>query len=191
MTDEELAVDNEEHTGEAEEELSDDEKAMAKLKEAITVEREDLGGLRMKLTVTVPRDTVDERMGEQFAELKREAMIPGFRKGHAPMQLVEKRFAHDVGDELKGKLVGSGYLAAVEKEELKPLGDPMVWVKLNEERVGEDEKPRTVEVDKLVPFADALDHMKLYHIRCAPQPVGPDSHHRVTHNPGHHAAEAT
>ena len=163
MTDEELAVTQDEQTDVegGEEEPSADEKAMARLKEAVEVEREDLGGLRVKLRVTVPRDILDERLGEQFAELRREAMIPGFRKGRAPLKLVEKRFASDVGEELKGKLVGSGYMAAVEKEEIKALGDPLIWVKAKEDRVADDGRSQSVDVEKLMSFDKALDHLVL------------------------------
>ncbi len=165
MADEKLAVEQEEaadgQPAESELELSDNEKLMAELKEAVTVQREDLGGLRMKLTVTVPRDTIEGRMSKEFAELKREAAIPGFRKGHAPLKLVEKRFASDVGEQLKSQMLSSGYLAAVEKEEIKPLGDPMIWCKVKEDRVGEDGKPRQAEVEKLVSLDQALEHLTL------------------------------
>ena len=172
MADEDTAVDREEDALEEdqgvdpeeavdEEELSDDVKLMAKLKEAVQVEKEEIGALRLKLTVTVPRETIEERMGEQFAELKREALVPGFRKGRAPMRLVEKRFGADVGEDIKSQVIGRGYLAAVEKEELNVLGDPLFWVKVEEERVGEDRKTEKVEVEKLLPLDKALDHLKL------------------------------
>lgn len=161
MSDEESAV-NEELTPDDEGlELSEEDKLMAKLKEAVVVEREEIGALRLKLTVTVPRDTVDDRMGEQFAELKRDAQLPGFRKGHAPLRLVEKRFGSDVGERLTTQLVGSGYLAACEKEGIKALGDPLFWVKVKEERAGEDGKSHVVEAEKLLPLDKALDHFKL------------------------------
>ncbi len=169
MSDEDVAVDQEGISAEqakgdeggSGEELTDEEQAMAKLKEAILVEQEDLGSLRRKLTVTIPQETLDERRSEQFAELKRDSTVPGFRKGHAPLRLVEKRFASDVGEQLKSQLIGSGYLAAVEKEDLKPLGDPLFWVKVQEERIGDDEKPRNVETEKLLPIDQAVDNMTL------------------------------
>lgn len=160
MADEDVLDQETDAPGE-QEELSEDQKLMAELKEAVSVEKEDLGGLRLKLTVTVPRDMIEGRMSKEFAELKREAAIPGFRKGHAPLRLVEKRFATDVGQQLKSQLLGSGYLAAVEKEEIKPLGDPLIWCKVKEERIGEDGRPRNVEVEKLLPIDRALDHMNL------------------------------
>lgn len=155
MTDEELAVEEQDsqEQGSEEQELSEQEQQMAKLKEAISVDKEEVGALRLKLTITVPQATVDERMSEQFAELKREADVPGFRKGHAPMKLVEKRFASDVGEQLKSQLISSAYLAAVEKEELKPLGDPLIWTKVK----GKGD----TESEKLLALEEALDHFKL------------------------------
>lgn len=163
MSDEEVALDQEEQEASTtpEGELSEQQKLMAELKEAITVRREEVGALRLKLTVNVPRDTVEKQLGKQYAELKRDAAIPGFRKGHAPLRLVEKRFGSDVGEQLKGQLIGSGYLAAVEKEALKPLGDPLIWVKLKEQRFGEDQKPRSVAVEKLLPLDQAIDHLPM------------------------------
>lgn len=172
MTDEELAVERDEtpetpenpedpENNEGQAELSEEEKLMAKLKEAVEVSREEIGPLRQKLTITVPRDLMDERLGEQFMELKRDAAIPGFRKGRAPLRLVEKRFSHDVGDELAGQLVSSSYLAATEKEELNPLGDPMIWVTATEKRTDEKGGERTVEVEKLLPLEEALEFIEL------------------------------
>ena len=161
MSDKETTVEQEEGVDESTEELSKEEQAMADLKEAITVEREDIGALRLKLTVTIPEETINERRSEQFTELKREAMIPGFRKGHAPMQLVEKRFAADVGKDIKSRLISSGFLAATEKEGLNILGDPIFRTKVEEERVGEDQKTEKVEVEKLLPLAKALEAMTL------------------------------
>jgi len=95
-----------------------------KLKEVIDVQTASAGLLRTKLTVTVPRQTIDERLDSDFDQLRQEAQVPGFRPGHAPRTLIEKRFGSDVRSELKDKLVAEAYLAAVEKEDLKVLGDP-------------------------------------------------------------------
>ena len=69
------------------EELSERQQLQAKLKEAIRVSVEEIGTLRKKLTVTVPKTAIDERRSEQFTELKRDAVIPGFRRGRAPIPL--------------------------------------------------------------------------------------------------------
>ena len=160
MTDEDAAVGTE-AVAETEEELTDEQKELAKLKEAITVDKTEIGSLRLKLEVTVPQDAVDERRSDEYAELKRDAMIPGFRKGHAPMRLVQKRFAGDVGEQLKSQLISRGYMAAIEKEDIKPLGDPMFWVTVEEERPGDGGASRTVQAEKLLPFDQAIENIKM------------------------------
>lgn len=111
----------EESEGESKPELKD------KLKEVIDVQIEEVGTLRKKVTITIPRETIDEQSNEQYGELKREALVPGFRKGRAPRRLLEKRFGGEVQETLVQQLVLSGYMAATEKTDLKVLGDPLVW----------------------------------------------------------------
>lgn len=159
MTDEELMVDQDESLQEdvSDGELTDDEQFQATLKETISVEREDLGSLRVKLTVTVPRETLDERFSKEFTDLKRDSTVPGFRKGHAPMRLVEKRFGSDVGEQLKSQFYSSAYLAATDKEGLDTLGEPQFWVKVSEERAGAE----SVDTEKLLPIVEAIEQLEL------------------------------
>ncbi|MHC4795132.1 MAG: trigger factor [Planctomycetota bacterium] len=117
-----------------------------KLKEAVEVQLEDIGSLRRKLTITVPRETLDEQVDDQYGELRREALVPGFRKGRAPRRLLEKRFGNEVNETLVQQLVGTGYKVATEKEDLKIIGDPLIWVKEDEEAEGET----LVEVGKAI-----------------------------------------
>ena len=177
MTDEKLAVekaggvedDVSDATGadeatavaEKETELTDEEKALAKLKEALEVEKEEVGPLHVKLTITIPRETIDEELGEQFQDLKREAQVPGFRKGHAPLKLIEKRFGADVGSDSLTRLVSRGYLAAVEKLDLKPLGDPLICAMVTEKRTDDKGVEKSVKTERLVPVDRALEEMKL------------------------------
>jgi trigger factor len=165
MTKDDLALDEQasedQETAVADQERSEADEAMEKLKEAVNLEREEVGALRLKLKISVPREIIAERLDKQFQELRRDAVIPGFRKGHAPLRLVEKRFAADIGDELKGQLIGGSYLAVTERENLTVLGDPLVWVKVGEERTTESGGVRKVEVEKLLPIDKALEHMSL------------------------------
>jgi len=164
MTDEDVSVEEQETLEtEDQEELSEEEAAQAKLKEAVGVETEDIGTLRKKLTVTVPHELVGERLQEQFAELKRDAQVDGFRKGRAPLRLIEKRFGRDVGDQITGPLIGNAFLAALEKAELKDktIGDPRIWVQIPEQRPGESGRQETVLTDKLLEIDQAIEHMHL------------------------------
>ncbi len=85
---------------------------------------EDAGPASKKIFVEIPRERIDAKLGEQFKELRQQANIPGFRIGHAPQKLVEKRFAHDVREQVRGALISESYQQALEKNSLKVLGEP-------------------------------------------------------------------
>ena len=132
-----------------------------KLKEAIDVRVEDVGTLRKKLTVTIPREAIDGQLDEQYDELRREALVPGFRKGRAPRRLLEKRFGSEVGETLVQQFLTSGYMAATEKTDLKVLGDPLIWATekgaTSESLVDVSKALELVEIPKEGPFVFACE----------------------------------
>lgn len=151
MADEELEDQQSDDVEELDEQAEEQEETLQhKLKEVVDVQVEDLGGLRKKLTVTVPRDTIGEQLDEQYGQMRNETVVPGFRKGRAPRRLLEKRFGRDVNATIIQQLLGTGYLAAVDKADLKVIGDPLIWVKRKE---GEGEE--------LVDVQMAMERVKL------------------------------
>ncbi len=89
-----------------------------------TVEVEDSGTLKKKVTVTIPREKIDAKRNDMFGELSNTAQVPGFRIGRAPRRLIEKRFGKDVGDDVRNALIGESLGAAIEDADLKTLGEP-------------------------------------------------------------------
>ena len=130
-----------------------------KLKQAIDVKVADAGVLRRTLTVTIPRDSLSEEFDKDFDELGHDAVIPGFRKGRAPRRLIEKRFGREVGAQVQTRMLSNAYLAAVEKEDLKVLGDPLVWVGKKADADDSDDAQSSGE--KLMEMTEALEHIKL------------------------------
>jgi trigger factor len=88
------------------------------------VKIEDIGPAAKKITVEIPRERIDTKLAEQYKELRQQAMIPGFRLGHAPQKLVEKRFATDVKDQVRRTLISESYEQALEKNKLQVIGEP-------------------------------------------------------------------
>lgn len=85
---------------------------------------EDAGPATKKVTVEIPKDRIDSKLSEQFKELRREAALPGFRPGHAPQKLIEKRFNNDVREQVRRTLISESYEQAVEKNNLQVIGEP-------------------------------------------------------------------
>jgi len=114
------ADDQTEQTGEDENE--DDTKE--NLMDDNTVAVEDAGKLRKKITVTIPQGTIENKRDTMYGELGNTAQVPGFRIGHAPRRLIEKRFGREVATDVRNALIGESLGHAVETADLEVLGQP-------------------------------------------------------------------
>src|ERR1051325_9066881 len=111
--------DSETETAVAEQDPQQDEKDYE-----YPVRIEDAGPGAKKVSIDIPRDRIEAKMAEQFKELRQQAAIPGFRPGHAPQKLIEKRFATDVQEQVRRSLISESYEQAVEKNSLTVIGEP-------------------------------------------------------------------
>jgi len=89
-----------------------------------TVTVEDAGPCKKKVVIEIPEASIKEAVDEQYTELGREAVVPGFRKGRAPRRLLEKRFGKETNEQIKLKLLAEASEAALRDNELDVLGDP-------------------------------------------------------------------
>lgn len=89
-----------------------------------TVKIEDVGPCRKRISIDIPAQAVNDQIELGFASVATEASIPGFRKGHAPRRLVEKRFGSYIKDETKSRLISAAYQEAVNDNKLKVLSQP-------------------------------------------------------------------
>lgn len=85
---------------------------------------EDAGPATKKIFVEVPQEVIANKLQEQFKQLRREAAVPGFRPGHAPQKLIEKRFHSDVRDQVRRTLISESYEQAISKNSLTVIGEP-------------------------------------------------------------------
>jgi len=69
------------------------------------VKIEDAGPGAKKVSIEIPHDRIREKLAEQFKELRQQATLPGFRTGHAPQKLIEKRFSSDVKEQVRSTLI--------------------------------------------------------------------------------------
>jgi len=85
---------------------------------------EDAGPATKKVSIEIPQERIAAKLAEQFKDLRREAVIPGFRVGRAPQKLVERKFASDVKEQVRRSLISESYEQAVSKNNLQVLGEP-------------------------------------------------------------------
>lgn len=110
----------------------------------ITVE--DAGPARKRVKISIPAKAVDERLATSFNAMQSEAVLPGFRKGRAPRQLIEKRFGSAVRSEARNQLIADAYSKAIEEHKIRPVTDPEL-----------DEKSRDAEIVPGKPLEVAIE----------------------------------
>jgi trigger factor len=99
-----------------------DEQQPTATKNKVTIE--EAGPCRKKVTIEVPEEAVKDAIDEQYRDLRKEAVVPGFRKGRAPRELLEKRFGKETTEQVKLKLLAEASGSAIKDNELDILGEP-------------------------------------------------------------------
>ena len=81
----------------------------------------ELGPMKRALKIEVPAEEVQQRFVRAYTELNRQVRIPGFRPGKAPVQLLEKRYAKAVEEDVIRSLVPDYYDKAVRQAGIVPV----------------------------------------------------------------------
>lgn len=87
----------------------------------VNVQLDTISDTRKNLVVTLDKNEVEAEHQAVVAEFTKLARLPGFRPGKAPAAMVIKRFAKDITDEFKQKVVAKAYREGLEKQKLDVL----------------------------------------------------------------------
>lgn len=90
------------------------------------IEVTDLSPVKKSLFVEVEPDVVAEESEAVLRRYARQARLPGFRPGKAPAEMVRKRFAKEISEDVRERLVSRLWREATTEKGLKPLGDPVL-----------------------------------------------------------------
>lgn len=89
------------------------------------------------LDITIPRTEVDREINTIADKLKERALINGFRKGAAPLDLIKRHFHEALRAEASARLIQSGVIEGLKQQQLKNIGNPVL---LEEFKVTEKKK---------------------------------------------------
>lgn len=93
------------------------------------VSLETTSGLERRLTVGVPAEQVENEVENRLKQAARNVSIKGFRKGKVPLSVVKQRFGAGIRQEVVGDVISRSFYAAVQKENVKPAGQPAIQPK--------------------------------------------------------------
>jgi trigger factor len=84
----------------------------------VNVTIEDLGSCKKLLRFEVDAAAVEAAFKETEKGFQREAAMPGFRPGKAPVEMVLRKYEKDIAEETKKRLISEQYRAAVKEQKV-------------------------------------------------------------------------
>jgi trigger factor len=100
------------------------ESTAEKPKIELHVEIKNAGPCKKHVHVRVPRAEIDRFYDDTVKEVSSSTPIPGFRVGHVPIKLVEKRFRSELHDKVKQRVLFESMEQLSENDELDPINEP-------------------------------------------------------------------
>ncbi len=90
----------------------------------LTVDIDEVSTCQRRVKVTIPRIDIDRYRDECIGEFMPSALLPGFRPGRAPRQLVSSRFKKELSDQIRSKLVTDAMSQVSAGGKLAPISEP-------------------------------------------------------------------
>src|SRR3990167_1770834 len=92
----------------------------------LTVKVDQPSRVLRKLTITVPPETVADRLEAKMIEIQRTAKLKGFRPGMVPLSVVKRVYGEDARNRVLHTLIDESFGEAVRREKLHPVGRPTI-----------------------------------------------------------------
>ena len=87
---------------------------------------ENIGSLERKVHVEVPETRVASEISSRLQNMTKTTKVEGFRPGKVPLKVIDNRYGDQVRKEVIGELVRQTLFEAINQENLKPAGQPLI-----------------------------------------------------------------
>lgn len=98
----------------------------------MNITRENLGDLDLLIKVEIVENDYAEKVNKQLKDYQKKATVPGFRKGMAPMGLIQRMYKSAVVADQVQELLGESLYKYLDDEKLDIIGSPLS----NDEKTG-------------------------------------------------------
>lgn len=113
----------------------------------MNISRENLGDLDLCIKIEIAENDYAEKVTKQLKEYQHKATVPGFRKGMAPMGLIERMYRPAIVADAVQDLLSESLYKYIEDEKLEIVGSPL----------SNDEKTGSVDFSKNTDFTFYFD----------------------------------
>ena len=96
-----------------------------KIYSIMNISKSDLYPLNAVIKITVDRSDYQTRVNTVLSDYRKNANIPGFRKGHVPMGMIKKQYQQAVTADEVNKLLRENLEKFIKEKNLYLLGNPL------------------------------------------------------------------
>lgn len=89
------------------------------------ITRTDIDALNTRISISVEQNDFSEKVDNILKDYRKNANIPGFRKGHVPMGMIKKQYQTAVTADEVNKLLQEKLSTYIQEEKLELLGNPL------------------------------------------------------------------
>ncbi len=89
-------------------------------------ELKEISSTEKEISVEIDANTIKDAYGKVSQKYARAAVVPGFRKGNAPLDVVRVRYKDEINNEVLQEIVPKAVSAAIEEHDLQPLVEPQL-----------------------------------------------------------------
>ena len=89
------------------------------------ISKTDIDQLNSVINMTIDRKDYEKKVGSILSDYRKNANIPGFRKGHVPMGMIKKQYEKAVIADEVNKLLRENLDKYIKDEKLELLGNPI------------------------------------------------------------------
>ena len=89
------------------------------------ISKTDIDQLNSIINMTIDRKDYEKKVGSVLSDYRKNANIPGFRKGHVPMGMIKKQYEKAVIADEVNKLLRENLDKYIKDEKLELLGNPI------------------------------------------------------------------
>lgn len=95
----------------------------------MNITKQQTDALNATVTINVTKEDYSDKVQKTLSNYRKNANIPGFRKGHVPMSLIEKQYGKAVLLDEVNKILQESLNNYLVEEKLAILGNPLPVVK--------------------------------------------------------------
>jgi len=125
----------------------------------VKVEIRELEELVREVSIEIEPAEVNKKLESKFSEVQRDVTLKGFRKGHAPLNIIKSQFADEVKADVADELIKATISEAL-RERALPVATPPTVTDLNYTDNGGFNYTARVEVFPTIPPI-AFDNLKV------------------------------